>query len=44
MNLLNFVSQYPDEVSCKAKFKEYRDNQGVVCPHYGCKEHFCPLD
>ncbi|KAA6304618.1 hypothetical protein EZS27_043734, partial [termite gut metagenome] len=25
MNLLNFVSQYPDESSCKAKFKEYRD-------------------
>ncbi|KAA6327634.1 hypothetical protein EZS27_023400, partial [termite gut metagenome] len=22
MNLLNFVSQYPDESSCKAKFKE----------------------
>ncbi|KAA6318039.1 hypothetical protein EZS27_031898, partial [termite gut metagenome] len=21
MNLLNFVSQYPDESSCKAKFK-----------------------
>ncbi len=31
MNLLNFVSQYPDEASCKAKFKEFRDKQGVVC-------------
>jgi hypothetical protein len=44
MNLLNFVSQYPDEASCKAKFKEYRDNQGVICPYCGCKEHYWKKD
>jgi hypothetical protein len=26
MNLLNFVKQYPDETSCKEKFKEYRES------------------
>jgi len=44
MNLLNFVSQYPDEASCKAKFKEYRDQQGVVCPHCGSTEHYWKQD
>ena len=44
MNLLNFVSQYPDESSCKAKWKEYRDQQGVVCPHCGGTEHYWKRD
>jgi DNA-directed RNA polymerase subunit RPC12/RpoP len=44
MNLLNFVTQYPDEVSCKAKFKEIRDQQGVICPHCGGKEHYWKRD
>ena len=44
MNLLNFVSQYPNEASCRAKFKEYRDKQGVVCPHCGSKEHYWKKD
>jgi hypothetical protein len=33
MNLLNFSEHYPDEASCIAKFKEYRERQGVVCAH-----------
>lgn len=44
MNLLNFVSQYPDEASCKAKFKEYRDKQGVICPDCGGKTHYWKKD
>jgi hypothetical protein len=28
MNLLNFTTLFPDEASCKAKWKEYRDKQG----------------
>ena len=35
MNLLNFVDQFPDEASCKLKWKEFRDRQGVVCPKCG---------
>jgi len=44
MNLLNFVVQYPDEASCRKKFKEYRDRIGVVCPHCGSKEHYWKRD
>jgi|GEM_PF-4213300 hypothetical protein len=36
MNLLNFVSQYPDESSCRAKLKAYRDSHGVICPDCVC--------
>ena len=44
MNLLNFVAQYPDEASCRVKFKEYRDQQGVVCPHCGGTSHYWKHD
>lgn len=44
MNLLNFASLYPDESSCKAKWKEYRDNHGVICPHCGSEEHYWKKD
>lgn len=44
MNLLNFVSQYPDEASCKSKWKEFRDNQGVECSKCGCTEHYWKQD
>lgn len=44
MNLLNFVSQFPDESSCKAKWKEYRDKQGITCPKCGCKDHYWKSD
>jgi hypothetical protein len=30
MNLLNFTTLFPDETSCKAKWKEYCDKQGVI--------------
>ena len=44
MNLLNFVAQYPDEASCRVKFKEYQDQQGVVCPHCGGTSHYWKHD
>ena len=44
MNLLNFVSQFPDEDSCKSKWKEYRDKQGVVCPKCKHTEHYWKSD
>jgi Zn ribbon nucleic-acid-binding protein len=44
MNLLNFVEQYPDEASCRVKFKEYRDQQGVVCPHCKSTQHYWKQD
>lgn len=39
MNLLNFISQFPDEDSCKHRFKEFRDQVGVTCSKCNSKEH-----
>jgi transposase-like protein/Zn ribbon nucleic-acid-binding protein len=44
MNLLNFVEQYPDESSCKAKWKSIRDAQGVTCPRCQSTEHYWKKD
>lgn len=44
MKLFDFISQYPDEESCKKKFKEFRDNQGVICRKCGSKEHYWKKD
>lgn len=44
MNLLNFASEYPDEESCKRKWKEYRDKYGVVCPKCGSTQHYWKSD
>ena len=40
MNLLEFIRGSPDEASCRKKFKEYRENVGVVCPKCGSKDHY----
>jgi hypothetical protein len=44
MNLLNFVENFPDESSCKLKFKQYREQVGVVCPKCGCTAHYWKSD
>lgn len=44
MNLRNFVEQYPDEASCKLKWKFYRDKVGVVCPRCGYGDHYWKTD
>lgn len=44
MNLLNFISQYPDEESCKLKLKAIRDKEGIVCRHCGSKAHYWKSD
>jgi Zn ribbon nucleic-acid-binding protein len=44
MNLVNFIFQYPDKASCRAKFKEYRDREGVVCPHCDSQAHYWKSD
>lgn len=44
MNLLNFISQFPDEESCKIKLKAIRDKEGVVCRRCGSKEHYWKSD
>ena len=44
MNLLEFEKQYPDEASCRLKWKELREKEGVVCPKCGSKEHYWKKD
>ncbi len=44
MTLIDFISQFPDEESCKQKFKEYRDQVGVICPKCGGKNHYWKKD
>lgn len=44
MSLLNFIEQFPDEASCKQKFKEYRDQVGVVCSKCGGEDHYWKKD
>ena len=44
MNLLNFISEYPDEASCRQKFKEHRDKEGVICSRCNHKEHYWKRD
>jgi predicted RNA-binding Zn-ribbon protein involved in translation (DUF1610 family) len=44
MNLLNFIESFPDEASCKAKFKEYREHTGVFCSKCGSQAHYWKKD
>lgn len=40
MKLIEFINEFPDEQSCRDKFKIYRDKLGVVCPKCGCMHHY----
>jgi hypothetical protein len=44
MNILNLTAQFPDEASCKARWKEYREQEREVCPYCGNKEHYWKSD
>jgi len=44
MTLIDFIQEYPDEESCKAKFKQYREHVGVVCPKCGGENHYWQRD
>jgi len=40
MNLIDFLTSFPDEESCKQKFKEYRETVGVECIKCSHKKHY----
>lgn len=44
MNLIEFQDQFPDEESCKLKWREMREEVGVVCPVCGCTEYYWKQD
>jgi len=39
MKILEFVSKFSDEQSCKEYFRDIRMKEGVVCKKCGCKKH-----
>lgn len=40
MTLSDFYQKYSSEEDCKLKFKQIRDQVGVVCKKCGCKDHY----
>lgn len=40
MKLFEFEKNFPNEESCKLKFKEMRIKEGIVCPKCGCIHHY----
>ena len=40
VNLIKFIESFPDESSCRIKFKEFRDEQGVICRKCGGTDHY----
>ena len=42
--LTQFISQYPDEKSCKQELKTIREKEGVVCRRCGSKDHYWKSD
>ena len=40
MNILEFIQKFPDEGACRLRFKEQRDQIGIVCRKCNCKEHY----
>jgi len=44
MTIIDFLKDFPDEDSCKIKFKEYREHIGVVCPKCESRDHYWKRD
>ena len=44
MTLIDFIKEFPDELSCKAKFKSFREQVGVHCPKCDFREHYWKSD
>jgi hypothetical protein len=40
VNIIKFISDFPDEASCKEHFRKVREKQGVICKNCGCTKHY----
>lgn len=40
MNLIEFVTRFPDEQSCRDHFRNYRTTKGVICKKCGLTDHY----
>lgn len=44
MKLFEFERHFPDEESCRERFRQQRLREGVVCPKCGCVHHYWKSD
>ena len=44
MKLFEFEKHFPDEESCRERFRQQRIREGVVCPNCGCVHHYWKSD
>jgi len=44
MNLIDFVGQFSNEESCKLKFKEIHEREGIKCRKCGHNSHYWKRD
>jgi len=44
MTIIDFIKEFPDEESCKQKFKEYREHVGITCAKCGGNDHYWKRD
>ncbi len=40
MKLSEFFTKYNDEEACKIKWKQIREQEGIVCKKCGCQDHY----
>lgn len=40
MKLIEFISRFPDEESCRNLFRDYRIRNGIKCPHCHSENHY----
>ena len=40
MKLFEFEQHFPDEASCRERFRQLRIKEDIVCPHCGCIHHY----
>jgi hypothetical protein len=40
MTIVEFMQQFPTELSCREHFKNNREKQGVTCKHCGSTSHY----
>jgi hypothetical protein len=40
MNIIKFITDFPDESSCKEHFRGVREKQGIICKKCGSTKHY----
>jgi transposase-like protein len=40
MNIIKFVEEFPDEASCRERWRVIREKEGVVCKRCKCEKHW----